>query len=558
VKQKVLSQGIWLGLGLVLNTPSQLLSHTALYHLLSIPGEWCLAVAVAAFIGSSRRSNRFLATAWCTLLLLEALQVGGHLLTSADPQLYDLLFLVPHIIVLAFDLYPTRVWGGIMAGMVVLPALFYGTCKLADISLKSPLTHRASTAATVLAVGLGCLPDSPGTRWVTPTWARNVSESLQIWALTQSSIQSDHYGALRSEVPTVRPDIQFLIVESYGRVVDTSPDMHDRWHTLLDELEPGLEASDWHMVSGWADASVSGGRSWISDASTLLGIQVRYESMWAHLQPHIAQLTHLPGWLHASGYQTVVCRPKDRARMGIELRNDFAWDHTVFAEDLDYSGAHIGWGEIPDQYSLGWLSEEVLPSIPPPRMVFFHGVSSHGPWKAPPELQSDWRAVGLLPSGSRPSSSTPQPPTNILKMQARRYGKKSKDMRRARRSKYADYADRYLNLVEYSLRSIVSTLPLYPDDAERIVIIYGDHQPALLPPEGDFGVPVHILSTRPEWLAPFAAEGFVSGLHPDPDAPAMPLYALYPTLAGVLLNGQGPDLPRGVRMRTALEQTTSP
>jgi hypothetical protein len=558
VKQKVLTQGVWLGLGLALNAPGQLLSRTAVIHLLTIPGEWCLVVAVAAFIGSPRLARRLLATAWCTLLLLEGLQVGGRLLTSADPQLYDLLFLLPHIAVLAFDLYPTRTWAGILVGICVLPALFYGACRLADITLKSPLTGRGSIVATVLAVGLGCLPGSPGVRWVTPDWVRNIHESLQIWDLAQQSIQRDPYSALRSELPAARPDIQFLIVESYGRVVDTSPDMHDRWHALLDDLEPGLEASDWHMVSGWADAPVSGGRSWISDASTLLGIQIRYESMWAHVQPHIADLTHLPGWLKTGGYQTVVCRPKDRARMGIELRNDFAWDHTVFAEDLDYSGALIGWGEIPDQYSLGWLSEAVLPSIPPPRMVFFHGVSSHGPWKEAPELQSDWRAAGLRSDGSKSPSSAPEPQSDILKMRGRRYGKKSKDMRRARHSKYADYAEKYLDVVEYSLRSMVSSLPLYPDDAERIVIIYGDHQPALLPPEGDFGVPVHILSTNPEWLAPFAAEGFVSGLHPDSNAPAMPLYALYPTLVTALMNGEGPELPRGVRMRTALEQASSP
>ena len=68
-------------------------------------------------------------------------------------------------------------------------------------------------------------------------------------------------------------------------------------------------------------------------------------------------------------------------------------------------------------------------------------------------------------------------------------------------------------------------------------------------------MPVHILSTRPEWLAPFAAEGFVDGLHPDPDAPSMPLYALFPTMANLLLDGAGPELPRGISMRTALEQT---
>ena len=133
----------------------------------------------------------------------------------------------------------------------------------------------------------------------------------------------------------MQPDLEFLIIESYGKVVHTAPQMQDRWRALLDDLEPELTQQGWHMASGWARASVSGGRSWISDASTLSGIQIRYESVWNHVQPHITQLTHLPGWLNQYGYATLVCRPKDRARMGLELRNDFGWRHTVFADDHD-------------------------------------------------------------------------------------------------------------------------------------------------------------------------------------------------------------------------------
>ena len=557
VTHPAIAQGLWLALGLALNAPGQAVNTAEYTDLLSLHGEWCAVVLCCAWLGPSPRTYRALGLSWCLLFLLEIIQVSGQLLTSADPLLYDLLFLIPHLWVLGFDLYPGKAWSGLLAILVVIPALVFAGSKLAGPILRSPHTTVVSGVFTVFVAGTTLLPNPRVARWVGPGWAANLTESVSIWRLTQSSIQTDAYRELRNTPPREQPDLELLIIESYGKVVHTAPQMQDRWRALLDDLEPELTQQGWYMASGWARASVSGGRSWISDASTLSGIQIRYESVWSHVQPHISQLTHLPGWLDQHGYETLVCRPKDRARMGLALRNDFGWRHTVFADDLDYRGPSFGWGGIPDQFSLGHVYEAVLPTLSPPRMVFFHGVSSHGPWKEPPPLVDDWRTLSSNESGGAIAELGFESSTNILKIQARRYGKKSKNIRRARRLKYPEYARSYLDVVEYTFRSMVATLPLHPGDNDRIVVIYGDHQPALLPPEGDFGVPVHILSTDKAWLAPFEAEGFTPGLHPSDQGVDFPLYALYPALARTLIGENAPELPRGVHLRTAMERTTA-
>lgn len=557
MKHPAIAQGIWLSLGIALNGPGQAINTAEYLDLTSLLGEWCFAVLVCAWLGPSTRTRLALAVVWCALFLLEVVQVSGQLLTSADPLLYDLAFLFPHLWVLGFDLYPSKAWGGLLALLVTVPAVVFTGYKLLGPVLRSPHTVGISSVVTVVTIGLAFLPNPRGARWISPAWATNIAESTAIWRLTQSSIQTDAYRTLRETPPQVQPDLELLIIESYGKVVHTSPQMNERWRALLDDLEPALAEQGWHMASGWANASVSGGRSWISDASTLLGIQIRYESIWNHVRPNVEALTHLPGWLKGNGYETVVCRPKDRARMGLDLRNDFGWTQTVFANDLAYTGPSIGWGGIPDQYSLGWLYEEVLADLEPPRMVFFHGVSSHGPWETPPAMVEDWRTLGGDEATQTASAVGFDSNSDILALKARRYGKKNQNMRRARRLKYSELAESYLEVVGYSFRSMAANLNLHPGDNERIVVIYGDHQPALLPPEGDFGVPVHILSTRAEWLAPFMAEGFTPGLHPRERNADFPLYALYPTLARTLIGDNAPDLPRGIHLRTALEGTTA-
>lgn len=544
-----------LGAGLLLNLPGLARVGAQWSDLLALHGEWFTAAAVVGWLSHKRPLPGLLAAVWVGLLLLELVRLAGQLLTSADPQLYDVLFLFHHLVILALDLYGPASLLAPLGLVVAVPLVVVAVRALLRPALARPQNIRLSAILAGAAGVAALLPGGLGARWVTPAWGRNVADSLHTWRLTQRSIHADPYQALRATPPADRPDLSLYVVESYGRVHATSAQLEPDWSALLDELGPLVDQAGFHVVSGWATAPVSGGRSWISDASTLLGMELQYESVWSHVQPHTPRLTHLPGWLAHHGYQTVVCRPKDRARAGLPLRNDFGWQHTVFAADLDYAGAKVGWGEVPDQYTLGFLHERALPDIPTPRFLFFHGVSSHGPWSPPPPVEQHWQDVGHanVPTTEAAAPDQPDVPGDILRVQARRYGKKSTDIRRARARRIGDFSQAYGTAIAYTLRSIALALPGYPrPPAGHLVVIYGDHQPALLTPEGEFDVPVHILATDPSWLAPFEAHGFTAGLRPDDHAAPVSLHALYPLLAQALVGQDLPDVPLGVRLEDAL------
>lgn len=552
----------WIAWGLVLHMPRMGTADWQWLDVLALSGEWCVLVALAGALGRRRGVGPALGCAWVGLLLLESVRLAGWLLTAADPQLYDLAFLARHLWVLMMDL-----WGPLQvaASLLALVLGVAGLCGLASWRLEDVVadrrTARVAGVLTAACVGFGLLPWHIGAHWVSPAWVANLVESRRTWQLTQASVAVDHYAPLMDvEALQHRPDIGLYVVESYGRVLDTTPSLNASWRPLLDELSPGLIEQGWHMASGWATAPVSGGRSWISDATVMLGISIRHQSTWSHIQPKVGTLTHLPGWLAASGgYETVVCRPKDRVRLGLALRNDFDWQHTVFADDIPYDGPLVGWGGIPDQYSLGHLHTQVLPAVQGPRLVFFHGVSAHGPWDVVPELAHDWRAVGEVALQAVQGVDAvvyeeSENPDAVLKVQARRYSPTLGDRFKLPGRMFPEKRREYMNAVDYSLRATMASLSLLPETPRgRLVVVYGDHQPPILPRKGEYDVPVHVLASDPRLLDAFLDAGFVAGLHPDAESEAMPLEALFPTLAAAVLGRPATEVPGGVSLADLLE-----
>ncbi|MBC04258.1 MAG: hypothetical protein CMJ34_13305 [Phycisphaerae bacterium] len=554
----------WLAWGLALHLPITCGDHWDWPDVLCLSGEWCVVIALGAWAGQRPRASVAVGCTWTLLFVLESVRLAGQLLTGADPQIYDLAFLTRHLWVLLLDLWgPAR----LAAALVGLVLLIAGLCALASWRLRAVLVHarslRLSSVLVVVCLALSLMPGELGARWVTPALVANAVDSWRTWRLTQASVAVDHYAPLMAmEPPAARPDIGLYVVESYGRVLDDEPVLRASWHPLTQELGAELASEGWHVASGWATAPVSGGRSWISDASVMLGISIRHQSSWAHIQPKVDALTHLPGWLKEhGGYQTVVCRPKDRARLGIELRNDFDWQHTVFAADIPYDGPAVGWGEIPDQFSLGHLHTAVLPELEGPRFLFFHGVSAHAPWDTPPPLVDRWQDVGpavqaALGEDEEPEADEPESAKRALKVQARRYAPKTGKRFKLPARLFPEKRRAYMNVVDYSLRATLGAMALLPDTPRgRLVVIYGDHQPPILPPTGAYDVPVHVLATDPRWLEPFREAGFVDGLAPESEAEAMPLQALFPTVAAAVMGRELPEVPRGVSLTDLLEPT---
>jgi hypothetical protein len=101
---------------------------------------------------------------------------------------------------------------------------------------------------------------------------------------------------------------------------------------------------------------------------------------------------------------------------------------------------------------------------------------------------------------------------------------------------WLDMTPAYLRLVDYTYRWLGGYLR-QPRPRDTVYVIVGDHQPtANVTGEGaSWDVPVHILSSDPQLLARFTAQGFVAGLEP----PRRSLGGLH-DLTGMLLQAFGP------------------
>ncbi len=472
---------------------------------------------LAALLGWIRRPG-LVAVLYSSLLIYELDRLVGSYLMGQDPLLFDQLLLLRHLVVLAQDLLGG--WGlPALLGIVALLGLLHaGVWALFRLGQRAPRLVWAAAAAPIAL--LLAWPKGPWpARWVTPDLVEDVVESIEVWRSLDREL-----GALHPELQELelrsRPDVEIHVVESYGRMLDTEL-LRDGWVLVLDGIEHELTQAGWVMASGFSVAPVSGGRSWIADASFLLGMKIQHQSEYQHIVGQIDGLPHMPGWFAERGYSTIVMRPKDRVRPGIALRNDFDWEHTVFHAELGYEGQNWGWGGVPDQYALGWLRDELWPLVESPRLLFFHMVGSHAPWDDIPPLVEDWRTL------SDGSAEAAEEKEFSWTRDAKRYKRKKRN-KAGPVGKLSIRGEDYRDAVLRDLEVLTADL-LQDRERPAVVILMGDHQPPLLSRTRDFQVPVHVLATEPELLEGFLDAGFQEGMVPSGDAVTRN-EAIYPIL----------------------------
>ncbi len=537
------------------NLPRSLHVDLAPWLALALHGEALLLILLAT---RGRLGVLVAASAWSLLLLYELVRLAGVFLTGTDPLLFDQAQLARHVLVLLSDLWGPA--GPLLLGLVLLSVVGSGLLAARLFRSAARLPVPGILLSALLAFSVGLLGSGPWpARLSSPSLGANLALSGHVWSTLQQGLRTDAYAVLDEVDLDRRPDIELLVVESYGRVIADEPEFAEVWEEDLQSREEALSEAGWVMASAFLAAPVSGGRSWISDASALLGLRITHESEWQHVQARVETLPHLPAFAASQGYRTVVCRPKDRVRPGMALRNDFGWTDTVFFEDLDYGGAPVGWGLIPDQYSLGRLYEELLPEVPHPRLVFFHGVSGHGPWDSRPTWVEDWRSL----EGATGAEVDPAAPAadrgalEELEFQAKRYRRRASGFRKSLGA-LEEVGPDYLDAVRYGLRvsfDVVGTPPAGAGSEGRLVVIYGDHQPPILSRHRDLDVPVHLVASDPALLAPFLDAGFGEGLRPAGEAVAG-LESFFPLLAEATLAGDGQaalGLPLGLDLSAVVE-----
>lgn len=444
------------------------------------------------------------------LIALTQLDRQGFLrLMGEAPLLYDQLFMLRHLAVLLMDTWSGWhvLWAcGALALVALLVAALQLMLRRARRELEAvPWPRRIGTFAALAALALVC------DQWATPGLHDDITRSRALYASVQAKLGASPYAAYRSLQLQRKPDVYWIFVESYGRVLFERPALRERFAPALLQTERALRAAGYSSASGFSRAPVMGGRSWLAAGSVLLGMHVPYETLFHHLVGQIDQVPSMVSFFADHGYETVLLAPSDRKRPGVEEVNYYKHQRCIRFADLNYQGARQGWGIIPDQYSLGFLASQ--PMAARARFVDMRLVSSHAPWDAIPPLVDDWRTLGEL--GALPH--LPVDDSALARMQ--NYTDKQ------RRFPYegeldASMAERYRASIEYDLRVIERFAAELPLAKDALLVLIGDHQPPFIATETQsFDTPVHVLARDPSLLREFAAHGFMPGLLLPADAP---------------------------------------
>lgn len=289
-------------------------------------------------------------------------------------------------------------------------------------------------------------------------------------------------------------DVLLIFVESYGRSSFDNP-LYSQTHvpTLLD-AQQRLAKQGLEMRSGWLEAPMVGGQSWLSHATVASGL-------WIDNQGHYRMLLNserptLYHYAQKAGFQTMAVMPG--IRLDWTEADYFGFDKILDAHTLGYQGEPFNWVTMPDQFTLSAFDQLARREMPrPPIFAQIALISSHAPW-VPIAPLIDWAQVG---DGTifNQWANEGDPPEVVWQ-----------DADRVR--------DQFRQSVDYSLQVAFSYAEQQRPDTPLIIIL-GDHEPARFVsqvPGRD--VAIHFIGT-PKQLAAIKHWQWTPGLIPSADLP---------------------------------------
>ena len=324
--------------------------------------------------------------------------------------------------------------------------------------------------------------------------ARKTLAGLRAFRTAAANDPFDGAGPLLDRIG--ERDVLITFIESYGASSLTNARYAPRHRATLAQIEERLAARGLAMRSGWLEAPMIGGQSWLAHATLATGLWIPDQRAYgAALQSGRRSLFHVA---QENGFDSVAVMPA--ITMDWPEAGFMGFDRVLPAAELGYRGQPFNWVTMPDQFTLSALDRLVLQGSPgtdrPPVFVQVALISSHAPWTPVPDLV-DWDSVGdgrvfdaIATSGD--------PPEVVWR---------DRDRVRAQ----------FRKAVDYSLRTVGAYAERHADDPP-LMIVLGDHQPARFVSEDDsFAVPVHVIGP-PRLVARFAEWGWGAGLVPDGDA----------------------------------------
>lgn len=355
--------------------------------LLALPARW--RRRVAAVLG--------LALAW--VVLLKGLDLGfSAVLDRPFHELDDWANLGPGYAVLRAWVGPT--WAVVTVVVLVLVVL-------AAVLLLLPATLRVERAVSARPVVTARVAGAAAAVWALAAVTGLQTSSGPVASASTARLVGDHATTLvtdpRAERAFARAlaedplpvdagtlaalrgkDVLVISVESYGRAALTQPDVAPEVVAALDEGTRRLEAVGVAARSGYLTSPTYGGSSWLAHSTLQSGLwtddQARYEQLLASDRQTLTSIFGQAGW------HTLFVLPSVRGDWP-EGQRFYRYDTLLSAPDLGYRGPRLGWGGIPDQYTLAELRRSVLDETDrEPVMAEVDLVTSHHPWSVPPPL----------------------------------------------------------------------------------------------------------------------------------------------------------------------------
>ena len=485
--------------------------------LICLPGLWLGIPATGLFSGEWVLLGLFLMlippkrpklwVGFSITLLVLVLTVEGFALVSW--QLYRVTPNMYHDWALLNEVFPLFIselslgklssyWLLILGGIVGLILVWWlvrtGVRRMSLWRERTQLAKRVVVCTVLAMLGMSMLGLI---HWSSIKIGQNYRESVQLYQDVHSSVDTLTLKEGWEDSLRRTPNIYLIFLESYGKVLATDSVLQAPYASLLGKMETSLEGGNWQMRSTWSISPILGGRSWLAFTSFLTGKKIYAHPQFTALLDRYPDYPHLVRFLNDKGYYSLRLNTLRAASKAAMIPYDtydrfYAFDDWLRHPDFPYDGPGYGkFGNLPDQFALGYAREEVIRDQQP-FFLFFITLNSHSPWNDVPVLAQSWRQLEQMPDTAQAGKDA-----SVMAGLAR---------------------DKYWRAMEYELK-MMEQLILQQGDSNSLFIFLGDHQPPFLPKPGDdFATPVHFVSQDPQLLQLLTESGFESGLQLDPSA----------------------------------------
>jgi hypothetical protein len=497
----------WVWLGLVLNLPNWTGNLLGPDHLRPSAEVAILfgLLALAASIGL-KASWRVTVPLTALVMIVVALRLAdfaSNMLIGRPVNLSLDLMLLPAILEVltgsASRLELAVVFVLVPVALAILFALNLGAIRTAAGFLEVPFNRRlfVGTLAAMAMLSLGgARAFAPLDQGATALLAAQATDAVQASTLRAEHLNQfkwDPFAGMSEDAVLAhlgRRDVYVMFFESYGETVLTNPQYRSVIEPTLVGFEAALAEQGFGVRSGLMGSPIQGGQSWLAHGTFMSGARLGDQGLYNLMLTSGRQ--SLVRYFSHAGYKTLAVMP---ALSRPWPEGEFWGFEKIWrAEDMGYAGPHFGWAAIPDQYTLDFIHRQEKRQRDRPLFIEYALISSHGPWEPLPPLLDDWENLG---DGS------------IFKKM------KPADGASAYQPMWSDITRKYVDSVDYTLKTLQEYVTRYVTD-DSLIIILGDHQPApvITGESASRSVPVHIISRDPELLAPFEEWGFIPGMVP--------------------------------------------